>query len=121
MYNNSNSSMYGLYGMVRAGPEKENEKKKFIKKQIREALDKNPKFKVFLKQNHVEGRYIKNITNRILEGIDVNERLKKRLDTISNIHRTDIINMSFTWSCTPEGHIFWCDLNSKYNREINSK
>lgn len=117
MYNDLNSTMYG---MARDRPEKD-ETKKFVKKQIREALDQNPKFKAFLKQNHVEGRYIKNITNRILEGIDVNERLKKRLDTISNIHRTDIINMSFTWSLTPEGHTFWHDLDKKYNREINSK
>lgn len=109
MYNDLNSSMYG---MARDGPE--NKTKKLVKKQIREALDKNPKFKAFLKQNHVEGRYIKNVTNRILEGIDVNERLKKRLDTISNIHRTDIINMSFTWSLTPEGHSFWRKLDDKY-------
>ena len=118
MYNNFLNST--MYGMARDGPEKENEKKKSIKKQIREALDQNPKFKAFLKQNHVEGRYIKNITNRILEGIDVNERLKKRLDTISNIHKTNIINMSFTWSCTPEGHTFWYNLDRKYSREINS-
>lgn len=117
MYNDLNSSMYG---MARDGPEKENKEKKFIKKQIREALDKNPKFKAFLKQNHVEGRYIKNITNRILEGIDVNEKLKNKLDIISNIHKTDIINMSFTWSGTPEGHAFWYNLDKKYDKEINS-
>lgn len=115
MYNNLNFSMYG---MARDGPEKENETKKFVKKQIREALDQNPKFKAFLKQNHVEGRFIRNITKSILECDDI----KYKLTCKTNIIKEDssVINWSFTWSRTPEGHTFWYNLDRKYNREINS-
>ena len=116
MYNNFLNST--MYGMARDGPEKENEKKKFIKKQIREALDQNLKFKAFLKQNHVEGRFIRNITKRILEFNDIEYGLTCRTDIIKG--NDDIINLSFTWSCTPEGHTFWYNLNRKYDREINS-
>lgn len=116
MYNDLNSTMYG---MARDGPEKENETKKFVKKQIREALDQNPKFKAFLKQNHVEGRFIRNITKRILEYSDIEYGLTFRIDTIKS--DADVINLSFSWLHTPEGHNFWSSLNEKYNREINSK
>lgn len=115
MYNDFlNSSMYG---MARDGPEKD-ETKKFVKKQIREALDQNPKFKAFLKQNHVEGRYIKNVTKRILECDDIKHGLRCRTDLIKK--DSAVINWSFTWSSTPEGHTFWYNLDKKYNKEINS-
>lgn len=85
--------------------------KQLIKKTIREALNKNIKFKTFLESNNASGKYIKNVTNRIL--------LKKRsLNSIyaDIIHSKDspsrIINETLRWSSTKEGFRYWNNLHN---------
>lgn len=85
--------------------------KQQIKKTIREALDKNIKLKSFLESNNALGKYIKNITARIL--------LKQRsLDSVyTEIIRSKdsparAINATFAWSYTKEGHRYWSRLYS---------
>ena len=100
----------------RADPEKE--RKKFIKKVVREELAKNPKLERFLTDRGVKGQYIVNITNKVLsQGRGAIEKgtlislVKYKMDSTRPIDR------SFTWAATPQGHDFWRNLQNIYSKE----
>ena len=98
----------------RADPEKE--RKKFIKKVVREELAKNPKLERFLTDRGIKGQYIVNTTNKLLI-----QRWYDKEDIIyavkNNIHSLRAIDRSFTWSATPQGHDFWRNLQNIYSEE----
>lgn len=100
---------------TRADPEKE--RKKFIKKVVREELAKNSKLERFLTDRGIKGQYIVNITNRLLiqrwcsEKEDVVNAVKNR------IHSLRAIDRSFVWAATPQGHAFWRNLQGIYSEE----
>lgn len=98
----------------RADPEKE--RKKFIKKVVREELAKNPKLKRFLTDRGIKGQYIVNTTNKLLIQRWYNK--EDIIDAVKNkIHSLRAIDRSFTWSATPQGHAFWMDLQHIYLKE----
>ena len=98
----------------RADPEKE--RKKFIKKVVREELAKNPKLERFLTDRGIKGQYIVNTTNKLLI-----QRWYNREDIINavknKIHSLRAIERSFTWAATPQGHDFWRNLQNIYSEE----
>lgn len=98
----------------RADPEKE--RKKFIKKVVREELAKNPKLERFLTDRGIKGQYIVNITNKLLI-----QRWYNKEDIINavknRIHSLRAIDRSFTWAATPQGHDFWRNLQNIYSKE----
>ena len=98
----------------RADPEKE--RKKFIKKVVREELVKNPKLERFLTDRGIKGQYIVNTTNKLLI-----QRWYNREDIINavknKIHSLRAIERSFTWAATPQGHDFWRNLQNIYSEE----
>ena len=98
----------------RADPEKE--RKKFIKKTVREELAKNPKLKRFLTDRGIKGQYIVNITNKLLIQRWYNE--EDIINAVKNrIHSLRAIDRSFTWAATPQGHAFWDNLQDAYSEE----
>ena len=87
--------------------------KKDIKGSIKSAISKNPSFKQFLEENHVYGRYVKNITNQILRNRDISDKLIRCVHRIaySNFSNKEIINGTISWSSTSEGSDYWFRLH----------
>lgn len=86
--------------------------KKDIKGSIKSAISENPSFKQFLEENNAYGRYVKNITNQILQSRDISGELIKCVHRIahSNYSNRDIINGTISWSSTSEGSDYWFKL-----------
>lgn len=86
--------------------------KKDIKGVIKSAISGNPSFKQFLEENHVYGRYVKNVTNQILRNGDISGKLIKCVHRIaySNYTNKEIINGTISWSSTSEGSDYWFGL-----------
>lgn len=74
------------------------------KKEILEILEEHPLLILFLKKNKVYLKYIKYAMNPnwITDHIT------------SQFIAEEIINFSFYWEDTPEGHEFWSNLNQEY-------
>lgn len=83
--------------------------KKDIKGSIKSAISKNPSFKQFLEENNAYGRYVKNVTNQILQSRDISDKLIKCVHRIahSNYNNKEIINGTIIWSSTSEGSDYW--------------
>lgn len=83
--------------------------KKDIKGSIKSAISENPSFKQFLEKNHAYGRYVKNVTNQILQSRDISDKLIKCVHRIahSNYSNKEIINDTISWSSTSEGNDYW--------------
>lgn len=86
--------------------------KKDIKGSIKIAISENPSFKQFLEENNAYGRYIKNVTNQILQSRDITDKLIKCVHRIahSNYSNREIINGTINWSSTSEGSDYWFGL-----------
>lgn len=86
--------------------------KKDIKGSIKSAISENPSFKQFLEKNNAYGRYVKNITNQILQSRDISGELIKCVHRIahSDYSNRDIINGTISWSSTSEGNDYWFKL-----------
>lgn len=86
--------------------------KKDIKGSIKSAISENPSFKQFLEENNAYSRYVKNITNQILQSRDISGELIKCVHRIahSNYSNRDIINGTISWSSTSEGSDYWFKL-----------
>ena len=74
------------------------------RKEILQILEEHPLLIVFLKKKKVYLKYIKYAMNPnwVMDHI--------KFDFNAN----DIINSSFYWMSTPEGHEFWSNLNQEY-------
>lgn len=83
--------------------------KKDIKRSIKSAISENPSFKQFLEENNAYGRYVKNVTNQILQSRDISDKLIKCVHRIahSNYNNREIINGTISWSSTSEGSDYW--------------
>lgn len=86
--------------------------KKDIKESIKSAISENPSFKQFLEENHIYGRYVKNVTNQILRNGDISDKLIRCVHRIaySNFSNREIINGTINWSSTSEGSDYWFNL-----------
>lgn len=86
--------------------------KKDIKGSIKSAISENPSFKQFLEENNAYGRYVKNVTNQILQSRDISGKLIKCVNRIaySNYSNKEIINGTISWSSTSEGNNYWSRL-----------
>lgn len=86
--------------------------KKDIKGSIKSAISKNPSFKQFLEENNAYGRYVKNVTNQILQSRDISDKLIRCVHRIahSDYSNKEIINSTISWSSTSEGSNYWFKL-----------
>lgn len=86
--------------------------KKDIKGSIKSAISENPSFKQFLEENHAYGRYVKNVTNRILQIRNTSNELTRCIHKIahSGYSNREIINNTISWINTSEGINYWSGL-----------
>ena len=76
------------------------------KQEILDILDKHPYFVSFLQKNKLYFKYIHNA---------MNPKWGHKIDEIKHIQSPKhIINFSFLWSETKEGHIFWNNKELEY-------
>lgn len=94
-----------------------NPKKQQIKKAVREALDKAPKLKKFLEENNALGKFIKNTTKRKLEYADTKYAMEHIAWNITDSD-ADSINYAFSWRYTPEGDLYWRNLDRKLRNKF---
>ena len=91
----------------RDGP-KEKQERATIKKIIRDAIKTNKDFEIFLHENNCYGRYIRNVTDRILSyPSEQQSRMKRVLNNIAIGGNTSIINSTLCWDDTAEGWTYW--------------
>lgn len=92
--------------------------KRIFKQRIRQNLNANEKLKAFLDKECVTGRYIKNTANSYIRRLRNNP--DKFLDLLSTLNHDmceiRVIDRSFNWASTTEGHEYWKYLNYKYSR-----
>lgn len=98
------------------------EDKKLIKKKIRDELNKNSKLSTTLKENKVEGKFIKNFTENLIE------KQKKSIlygydycleDDVKDIINSKIvIDRAFTWRHTSQGYKYWNNINNIVKKSI---
>lgn len=86
--------------------------KKDIKGSIKIAISENPSFKQFLEENHAYGRYVKNITNQILQSRNTSNELIRYIHKIahSGYSNREIINNTISWINTSEDINYWSGL-----------
>lgn len=86
--------------------------KKDIKGSIKSAISENPSFKQFLEENHAYGRYVKNVTNQILQSRNTSNELIRCIRKIahSGYSNREIINNTIPWINTSEGINYWSGL-----------
>ena len=86
--------------------------KKDIKGLIKSAISENPSFKQFLEENNAYGRYVKNITNQILQSRNTSNELTRCIHKIahSSYSNREIINNTISWINTSEGINYWSGL-----------
>ena len=78
------------------------------KQEILDILDKHPYFVSFLQKNKLYFKYIHNA---------MNPKWEYERDEIQQIKSTEyIINFSFLWRKTKEGHDFWENQESEYKK-----
>lgn len=101
----------------RDGP-KEKQERATIKKIIRDAIKTNKDFEFFLHENNCYGRYIRNVTDRILSSpFEQQIRMKRVLDNITNSSNKTIINATLCWNDTAEGWAYWNTIFSSKNKK----
>lgn len=81
--------------------------KREVKKQIREAIKQNTAFKEKLRERGIEGKYIRNVTQRIINDYYSSAKLRNAVHIIKNNKPATIINVTLTWSNTKEGISYW--------------
>ena len=102
----------------RDGPE-EKQERATIKKIIRDVIKTNKDFEIFLRENNCYGRYIRNVTDRILSSpSEQQSRMKRVLDNITNLSNKAIINATLYWDGTAEGWRYWNKIFSTNKKSI---
>lgn len=98
---------------IRGDPD--SEFKREIKKQIREAIKQNTAFKEKLKERGIEGKYIRNVTQNIMNSDFPNSKLRDIVRIITNINKpSSIIFTTLYWSSTKEGNTYWNDIYESF-------
>lgn len=88
-----------------------------IKKQIKKSIDKNPKFKQFLKENNAYGRYVKNVVKYIKKRNNPKTSVMITDDTIQECNNPSmIIHCTLAWRHTTEGEDYWRNLYYKAHK-----
>lgn len=100
-----------FFNELASGKDPPEQRKKEIKKKIREELSKNPILSNILRQNKTEGKFIKEFTNQLMKRTSNSRDIG---DTINYIINRDPypIDTALCWRDTSQGHDYWSTLDS---------
>lgn len=93
------------------------ERKSKIKKLIREELNKNPVLSNVLRDNKVEGKFIKELTDRIIRYGWGDGMAREHIRIALNSENP--IDMAITWRQTKQGHEYWRKINDIVINELS--
>lgn len=105
-------------------PPKEDNKKRTLKKIIRDKINQNEKLRDFLEENKLTGRFIKNLVNKEMRECEYwcNKEITEYQKNTIGIHIDSKrpIDRCFYWRNTTEGHDFWREKDEEYQRRYNT-
>ena len=85
--------------------------RKYVKQELKEIIDKRPKFKQQLIQRGVYGIYVSTATKYICK--QYSKDVEYKLDCIA-INSTPI-DSSMCWKHTKQGHDYWQNINNEFS------
>lgn len=103
-----------LYSFDKDPPE---QRKKEIKKKIREELSKNPVLSDTLKQNRAEGKFIKEFTKYLMKYGFNSKDIDNRI-TYTIKHSPNPISNAICWRHTSQGYDYWSTIDSIVSENI---
>lgn len=92
-----------------SGKDPPEERKSKIKKLIREELNKNPVLSNVLRENKAEGKFIKELTDRVIS-YGWNDEMARNHIRIA-LNSENPIDFALTWGNTKQGHKYWDKIN----------
>ena len=93
------------------------QRKSKIKKAIREGIKDNKLLSQVLKENHAEGKFIKELTNKYINRYASNNTVSSIIRDIElSMRGYAPINGSLHWDSTPQGYYYWHRLNDIYRK-----
>lgn len=93
------------------------ERKSKIKKLIREELNKNPVLSNVLRDNKAEGKFIKELTDKIIRHGWGDRTAREKI--CYNINSECPIDLALTWRNTKQGHKYWRKINDLVINELS--
>lgn len=98
-----------FFNGLASGKDPPQQRKSKIKKLIREELNKNPVLSNVLRDNKAEGKFIKELTDKIIRQ-GWGDRITKEHICIA-LNSNNPIDMAMTWRQTKQGHTYWSKIN----------
>jgi hypothetical protein len=98
-----------FFNGLASGKDPPQQRKSKIKKLIREELNKNPVLSNVLRDNKAEGKFIKELTDKIIRH-GWGDRIAKEHICIA-LNSNNPIDMAMTWRNTKQGHKYWDKIN----------
>lgn len=98
-----------FFNELASGKDPPQQRKSKIKKLIREELNKNPVLSNVLRDNKAEGKFIKELTDKIIRH-GWGDRIAKEHICIA-LNSNNPINMAMTWRQTKQGYTYWSKIN----------
>ena len=93
------------------------ERKSKIKKSIREELNKNPVLSNVLRENKAEGKFIKELTDRVTR-YGWGDKMARNYIRIA-LNSKNPIEIAITWRNTKQGHEYWRKINDLVINELS--
>lgn len=106
-----------FFNGLASGKDPPEERKSKIKKLIREELNKNPVLSNVLRDNKAEGKFIKELTDRIIR-YGWNNRMAGDHIRIA-LNSENPIDVAITWRQTKQGHEYWRKINDLVINELS--
>lgn len=98
-------------------PPKDPPEERKSKKLIREELNKNPVLSNVLRENKAEGKFIKELTDKIIRH-GWGDRIAKERICIA-LNSNNPIDLAMTWRNTKQGHEYWRKINDLVINELS--
>lgn len=98
-----------FFNGLASGKDPPQQGKSKIKKLIREELNKNPVLSNVLRENKAEGKFIKELTDRIIRYGWGNKMARNHICIALNSKNP--IDIAITWRQTKQGHTYWSKIN----------
>ena len=106
-----------FFNGLASGKDPPQQRKSKIKKLIREELNKNPVLSNVLRDNKAEGKFIKELTDKIIRH-GWGDRIAKEHICIA-LNSNNPIDMAMTWRNTKQGHTYWRKINDLVINELS--
>lgn len=99
-----------FFNGLASGKDPPQQRKSKIKKLIREELNKNPVLSNVLRENKAEGKFIKELTDKVIRYGWDDKMAGDHIRIVLNSENP--IDRAMTWRQTKQGHEYWSKINN---------